>query len=57
MEKKTVRLLMVLCAGLTGGFFAIVCALGSLPARVALASLGGACAGMTLYLNGKLARM
>ena len=56
MNKRTLRLWMILTAGLSGGFFALVGVLPWMPARVALAALGGACAGLMLHLYGKLNR-
>jgi len=57
MDKKMVRLWMFVAAGLAGGFFALLGAVTTLPARVAVGTLGGVFAGLGLYLHAKLQRL
>lgn len=57
MEKRTARLWMIVAAGLAGGLFAMMGVVDSVPARVALAALGGVFLGVTLYFHGRLAAL
>lgn len=56
MNKTMTRVGMIVAGGLAGGFFALQGAFASLPARVAMAVLGGVCVGLGLYLHAKLQR-
>ena len=48
---------MIIAAGMAGGLFALISAVGSVSARVVVATLGGVCVGLALYFHGELHRM
>ncbi len=57
MSRGTIRGWTLVAAGLAGGFFAVAFAVATLPARIAVASLGGAFMGVALYLHGRFHRL
>ncbi len=57
MSRQNTWLWMLATAGLSAGFFAILTAVAALPARIAVASLGGVFMGVALYLHGKYHRL
>ncbi len=56
MDKRSLRIWMILTAGMAGGLFALVGVVPLMAARIAFATLGGVSAGLMLYLYGKLNR-
>ena len=57
MMMTRTRLFMIIAAGMAGGLFALISAVGSVSARVVVATLGGVCVGLALYFHGELHRM
>jgi hypothetical protein len=56
MGKKATRVSMIASAGIAGGCLAVMSVAPSTPARVVLATIGGAFVGLALYFHGALQR-